>query len=120
LAVGPVSRTGTSGGVVVRTLGLLFMLPASLLAACEDAPLPDAESSEVLQTRWRDSREVLTIRRRPDGLQEIDLSQRVQHRALAVVSADAGVRRACSTSPDLSHVGTPPREAEEAEPAQVQ
>ena len=105
---------------MVRTLGLLFTLSASLLAACEDAPPPDAESTQVLQTHWRDDREKLTIRRRTDGLQEIDLSQRMQHRALAVVSADGGVRRACSTSADLSQVGTPPPEVEEPEPARVQ
>lgn len=102
---------------MVRTLGLLFTLSASL-AACEDVPPPDAESAPPLQTRWRDHGP-LRIQKRRDGLQEIDLTGRAQHRALVVVTADGGVRRACSTSPDLARVGVPPL-PEPSEPVQVQ
>ena len=72
----------------------------------------------MLQKHWHAGREPLRVRKRPDGLQEIDLAGRAQHRAIAVVSADGGVRRACSTSPDPSRIGMPP--AEEPEPVQVQ
>ena len=105
---------------MVRPLGLVFVFLATLLVACEDAPLPHGESAPILQTRWHVGREALKVRTRPDGLQEIDLAGRVQHRALAVVSADGGVRRACSTSPDLSQVGVPPAREAEPEPVEVQ
>ena len=104
---------------MVRLLGFLIALCSCSVAACEDAPLPYAESAPVLQTHWHVGREALKVRKRADGLQEIDLAGRAQHRAVAVVRADGGVHRACSTSPDLTQIGTPPADEPQPEPVQV-